>query len=128
MHHAHGTFSVKVAPLTPSPAEGIARYSIDKEIHGDLEGTSKGEMLGAGDPKAGAAGYVAIEMITGTLAGKHGSFALQHSSTMDQNGPKMNIIVAPGSGSGELKGIAGAFTITIAGGQHSYDLEYTLPE
>lgn len=128
MHHAHGTFSVKVAPLTSSPAEGISRYSLDKQIHGDLEGTSKGEMMGAGDPKAGVAGYVAIEMITGTLAGKHGSFALQHSSTMDQKGPKMNIIVVPGSGTGELKGIAGTFTITIAGGQHSYDLEYVLPE
>jgi len=128
MQHAHGTFTVKVAPLTPPPVEGISRYSIDKEIHGDLEGTSTGEMLGAGDPKAGAAGYVAIERVTGTLAGKHGTFALQHSSTMDQNGPKMSILVAPGSGTGELKGIAGTFTIRIENGQHFYDLDYTLPE
>jgi len=35
--------------------------------------------------------------------------------------------VVPGSGTGELVGIAGTFTITIAGGVHSYDLEYTLP-
>jgi len=125
--HARGTFTVDMKPLTPSPAEGISRFSINKEIHGDLEATSKGEMFSGGDPKSGIAGYVAIEVVTGTLAGKHGSFALQHSATMDQNGPKMTILVVPGSGTGELKGIAGAFTIQIEKGQHSYDLEYTLP-
>jgi len=66
--------------------------------------------------------------VTGTLAGKRGSFALQHFATMDENGPKMNVVIVPGSGTGELKGIAGTFTIMIAGGQHSYELEYTLPE
>jgi hypothetical protein len=127
-HHAHGTFTVSVKPLTPAPAEGLARYSIDKVITGDLEATTKGEMFSGGDPKAGEAGYVAIEVVTGTLAGKHGSFALQHSATMDKSGLKMTVIVVPGSGTGELKGIAGTFTIKIEGGVHSYDLEYTLPE
>jgi hypothetical protein len=126
MQHAHGTFTVKVVPLTPTPAEGIARFSIDKQIDGDLQATTKGEMFSAGDPKAGVAGYVAIEVVAGTLKGKHGSFALQHFATMDQNGPKMTVSVVPGSGTGELKGIAGTFTIKIEGGQHSYDLDYTL--
>ena len=128
MNHAHGTFSVKLAPLTPAPAEGISRYSLEKEFHGDIEGTSKGEMMGGGDVKAGVAGYVALELITGTLAGKHGSFALQHSSTMDVTEQKMNIIVVPGSGTGDLKGIRGTFIIRIENGQHFYDFDYTLPE
>lgn len=127
-HHAHGTFTVNVQPLTPAPAEGVGRFSIDKQIHGDLEATSKGEMLTGGDYKLGAAGYVAIELVTGTLNGKHGSFVLQHSATMDQSGPKMTILVTPGSGTRELKGIAGTFTIHIDKGQHSYDMDYTLPE
>jgi hypothetical protein len=125
--HAHGTFTVNVQPLTPPPAEGIGRFSINKQIHGDLEATSKGEMFSGGDPKQGNAGYVAIEVVTGTLAGKTGSFALQHSATMDQSGYKMTVIVVPGSGTGELKGISGTFTIHIEKGQHSYDLEYSLP-
>ncbi len=128
MQHAHGTFTVKMAPLTPTPAEGLSRYSIDKEIHGDLEGTSKGEMFSGGDPKAGMAGYVAMERVTGTLAGKHGSFALQHFATMDQAGPKLTVSIVPGSGTGDFSGIAGTFVIVIADGRHSYDLEYTLPE
>jgi hypothetical protein len=127
-HHAHGTFTVNVQPLTPAPAEGLGRFSIDKQIHGDLEATTKGEMFSGGDPKQGEAGYVAIEVVTGTLAGKHGSFTLQHSATMDRSGYKMTVIVVPGSGTGELKGIAGTFTIHIVSGQHSYDFDYTLPE
>jgi hypothetical protein len=128
MQHAHGTFTVKVAPLTPAPAEGLGRFSIDKEIHGDLEATTKGEMFSGGDPKSGAAGYVAIEVVTGALGGKKGSFALQHSATMDASGLKMTVLVVPGSGTGELKGIAGTFAIRIENGQHFYDLDYTLPE
>ena len=127
MHHAHGTFTVDVHPLTPAPAEGLGRFSIDKQIYGDLEATTKGEMFTGGDPKQGAAGYVAIEVVTGTLAGKHGSFALEHMATMDASGPKMQVIVVPGSGTGELKGIAGTFTIKIENGQHFYDFDYTLP-
>jgi hypothetical protein len=125
-YHARGTFTVDVHPLTPAPAQGLSRFSIDKQIHGDLEATSKGEMFSGGDPKQGVAGYVAIEVVTGVLDGKNGSFALQHSATMDQSGPKMSVIIVPGSGTGELKGISGTFDIQIANGQHSYNLEYTL--
>jgi len=128
MHHAHGTFTIAMKPLSPVPAEGLGRFSIDKVIHGDLEATTKGEMYSGGDYKTGAAGYVAIEVVTGTLGGKHGSFAIQQMGTMDANGPKLTAMVVPGSGTGELKGIAGTLTIDPSNGQHSYDLQYTLPD
>lgn len=124
---ARGTFNVKVQPLASSGIDGITRFSIDKTIHGDLEATTKGEMYSAGDPKAGAAGYVAIETVTGRIAGKSGSFVLQHFATIDASGRDMIVKVAPGSGTDELKGIAGTFTIIIADGKHSYDFEYKLP-
>lgn len=125
--HARGTFSVKMQPLPSAPAEGLMRFSMNKEIHGDLEATSQGEMISAGDPKMGEAGYVAIERVTGTLSGKSGSFVLQQTATMHAGDYDLQVIVTPGSGTGELTGITGRFTITIANGQHSYDLEYTLP-
>jgi hypothetical protein len=127
-HHARGTFTVDIKPLTPPPAEGLSRMSINKQMTGGLEGSTQGEMFSGGDPKKGVAGYVAIEVFSGTLAGKRGSFALQHMATMDQRGRKMSVIVVPGSGSGELTGISGTLTIDIANGQHSYDLSYTLPD
>ena len=127
---AQGSFEVKVAPLPPddaTTATSIARYSLDKVYRGDLEGVSAGEMMGAGNVAAGRAGYVAVEEFTGTLHGKNGSFALQHSSTMYDGQYEMNIRVAPGSGTGELEGIAGTLTIMIAPGKHSYSFDYTLP-
>ena len=72
-HQARGTFTVTVVPLTPAPAEGLSRFSINKILHGDLEATTVGEMFSGGDPKLGFAGYVAIEVVTGTLGGKHGA-------------------------------------------------------
>jgi hypothetical protein len=126
-YDARGSFTVAVVPLSPAPADGLHRFSINKDLHGDLEATSKGEMFSGGDPKQGLAGYVAIEVVTGTLQGRHGTFALQHMATMDANGPKMTVVVVPGSGTGDLTGIAGTFTIEIADGRHSYDLAYSLP-
>ncbi len=125
---AKGTFTVDMRPAGPGPAEGLARFSAEKQIHGDLEATSKGEMLSGGDAKQGAAGYVAIELVTGKLNGKSGSFALQQMGSMDENGKRLSVIVVPGSGAGELKGITGTFEIKIEGGKHFYSLEYSLPK
>jgi hypothetical protein len=127
---ATGTFDVKTTPLPQDEATGgpsIGRYALDKQYHGDLDAASKGEMLGAGNLPKGIAGYVAMEYVSGTLHRKKGSFGLQHTGTMDQGKFQLNVIVVPGSGIGELSGIAGTMTITIAAGKHSYDFEYTLP-
>jgi len=126
--HARGTFTVTMAPLSPAPAEGLARYGMAKQLHGDIEGTSKGEMFSGGDPAQGAAGYVAIEVVTGIVNGKQGSFALQHLATMSAAGQKMTVVIVPGSGTGALKGISGTFDIKITGERHDYDLAYTLPD
>jgi hypothetical protein len=125
---ASGRFDVKVNPLVPyNNAEGAdsGRMSIDKPFHGDLEATSKGEMLTANTNVKGSAGYVAIERVTGTLQGRSGSFALQHSGTMTRGVPQLIITVVPDSGTGQLVGLAGKMTINIDG-KHSYDFEYTL--
>lgn len=127
LHRAAGTFEVKIAPLAAynQDDKSLARFSIDKQFHGDLEAASKGEMLSAGNP-AISGGYVAIEKVTGTLDGCAGSFVLQHNATMENGKPQMNIIVVPGSGTGELTGIAGKMDIIIETGKHSYVFEYTL--
>jgi hypothetical protein len=128
--HAEGTFDVKNAPLTADDALAgttIGRYGLDKQFHGNLEATSKGEMLGAGTPATGTAGYVAIEQVTGTLNGRTGSFALQHFGTMEDNKFELVVKVVPGSGTESLTGISGTMTIKIVGGKHSYQMDYSLP-
>ena len=128
--HAGGTFDVKLNPL-PAYVQGeatIGRMSIDKQYHGDLEATSKGEMLSATTSVKGSAGYVAIERVSGTLHGRIGTFVLQHSATMNRGAPQLAIAVVPDSGTGELAGLTGTMAIRIEpGGAHFYEFEYTLP-
>ncbi len=124
--HATGTFEVKLAPQT-TDAPTLGRLSIDKQFHGDLEGTSKGEMLAVQGGVQGSAGYVAMERVTATLAGRSGTFALQHSGTMDRGAPSLVITVVPDSGTDGLAGISGTMKIVIEGGKHSYEFDYTLP-
>lgn len=126
---ASGTFEVQLTPQTPDEQAGnvkIARMLIDKQFHGDLEATSHGQMLAAGTDTEGSAGYVALERVTGTLRGRSGSFTLQHSGTMTRSGAQLTIIVVPGSGAGQLTGLAGNMEIDIVEGKHFYDFAYTL--
>jgi hypothetical protein len=127
---AAGTFEVKLTPQsTDAVPEGstLGRLSIDKQFHGDLEGTSTGEMLSAGTQVKGSAGYVAMERVTGSLNGRSGTFVLQHHATMTRGTPQLSIAVVPDSGTGDLTGLAGTMVINIADGKHSYDFEYRLP-
>jgi hypothetical protein len=128
-HHAAGPFDVKTTPQDDKTGDAtLGRFLLDKQYHGDLEATARGQMLTAGTAVKGSAGYVAIERVTGTLKGRTGSFVLQHTGTMTQGAPHLVITVVPDSGTDQLVGIAGKLTIIFApGGKHSYDLEYTLP-
>jgi Protein of unknown function (DUF3224) len=104
----------------------LARMSIDKRYHGELEASGTGEMLTALTAVKGSAAYVAIERVRGVLQGRKGSFVIQHGGTMTRGAPSLAISVVPDSGTGELAGIAGKMAVVIADGKHSYDFEYTL--
>jgi hypothetical protein len=129
MTRATGTFDVKLAPQgTDDKAEGtsLGRMSIDKRYHGDLDGAGKGEMLTAGTPVNGSAGYVAMERVSGTMQGRRGTFILQHDGTLARGTPHLAITVVPDSGTGQLSGLTGTMTIAIADGKHSYEFTYSI--
>jgi hypothetical protein len=129
--HATGPFEVKITPMDPAfktEDNSLGRMSIDKQFHGDLEATSKGEMLTASTTVKGSAGYVAIERVSGTLHGRSGTFILQHNATMTRGTPQLNIIVIPDSGTGQLQSLTGSMNIIITDGKHSYDFIYSLPD
>jgi uncharacterized protein DUF3224 len=128
---ASGTFEVKMTPQSADEkAEGatVGKFSLDKKFQGDLEGTSKGEMLAVSTPVQGSAGYVAMEQVTGSLNGRTGTFALQHTGTMNRGTPQLSVTVVPDSGTGQLVGLSGRMDIKIADGKHFYDFEYSLAE
>jgi len=125
---ATGPFDVKVIPQDDNSSDPLLnRMVLDKQYHGELEATAKGQMLTAGTAVKGSGAYVAIEKVSGTLKGRNGTFILQHMGTMNQSKPELTIIVVPDSGTGELAGLSGKMKINIApDGKHSYELEYTL--
>jgi len=120
---------VKLAPQAAEDGDaGLGRMSIDKQFHGDLEGTSRGFMLSsAATIVKGSGGYVAMERVTGKLKDRSGSFVLQHSGTMTRGVAQLSVTVVPDSGTDQLAGLAGIMTIKIDAGKHSYEFEYTLP-
>lgn len=125
--HASGEFEVKMNPQADGNGEPtVGRMSLDKRFHGDLEATSKGQMLAVMTDVQGSAGYVAMERVNGKLDGRSGTFALQHSGTMTRGTPQLVITVVPDSGTGELAGLIGTMTIKIADGKHFYEFDYTL--
>jgi hypothetical protein len=127
---ARGSFEVRMTPQPEGSAEApgvkLGRMLLEKVFHGHLEASGQGQMLTAVSDTPGSAGYVAIERVTGTLHGRQGSFVFQHSGTMDGGAQSLSITVVPGSGAGELKGVAGTFKLRIEGGQHFYEFDYTL--
>ena len=123
-----GPFEVKLLPEAGGMADeaGIGRMGLDKRYHGELEAIGKGVMLAMRSAVDGSAGYVAMERVTGTLGGRSGSFAMQHSGTMTRGAPDLTISVVPDSGTDQLEGLSGSMNIIIADGKHTYELEYSL--
>jgi hypothetical protein len=129
MPRASGIFdvSLKTLPMDNDPGTPLlGRMSIDKQFHGDLEGTSKGQMLTGGTIIKNSAGYVAIERVIGTLKGRKGSFILQHTGAMNRGEPSLVITVVPDSGTDQLEGLKGTMKIDINAGKHSYEIDYIL--
>ena len=123
---ATGTFEVRLTPAESGDSP-IATLSIDKTFQGDLQGTSVGQMLAFRTPVEGSAGYVAMERVTGTLAGRHGSFTLQHNGLMDRGTPSLAVVVVPDSGTDGLSGLTGTMEIIVSPGRHDYRFHYRLP-
>lgn len=125
---ATGSFTVKLE-LQPASAQAdgavIGRRTLDKQFLGDLEAGSCGEMLSVMTAVEGSMAYVAMEKVNGTLAGRHGSFVLQHASQMIRGKPFQSIRVVPDSGTDELLGLEGEMRIDVQNGEHFYVFEYS---
>jgi hypothetical protein len=125
-----GEFEVKLTPQKADNPEaesaGLSRMSLDKQFHGALAATSKGEMISVMSEVKGSGVYAAIERVTGKLDGRSGSFVLHHRGTMTRGVPQLSVSVAPDSGTGELVGLTGEMAIKIADGKHFYEFEYNI--
>jgi hypothetical protein len=130
MAKATGSFDVKMTAEPPySELDGVvlARARFDKRFAGPLEATSEVQMLAVTTPDPASRAYVALERISGTLDGKKGTFVVVHQAVAQASGPVLSIVVVPGTGTGELRGLSGRMNVRIEpGGAHFYDLDYEL--
>lgn len=134
--HASATFTVAeftpsdyVSPVTTGVPVGHAHMV--KEFAGDLKGRSTTQFSFAFDDASGVGTYVAMEAFEGSLGDRSGALAFAHSATTDGQSPeRLNelLVIAPGSGSGELAGVTGTGHMVIdEDGTHHLELDYDLP-
>jgi len=102
----------------------LGRIHIARTFTGDLEGESSAELLTA-RTETGAAAYVALDRIAGRLRDRAGSFVLAHHGTITAAGSENAASVVPDSGTGELAGLRGRGSISVAeDGTHVLMLDY----
>jgi hypothetical protein len=129
---ANVSFDVTSWEQTPYEVEGkgpqLFRAKVQKAFRGDLVGESTAELLMCvADPSdlGAGAGYVGSERVIARLAGRDGTFVLQHWGISGGGGPqKSGGHVVPGSGTGELAGLSGQIEISA---DHTFTLDYELP-
>lgn len=74
----------------------------DKVFSGSIDAKSKVSMFGVMNKNLGSGGYIALELLEGSVEGKKGTFIMQHSCFMDRGIDEQIIRVIPDSGTGEL--------------------------
>ena len=127
MATARGPLDVNIEaepPFLEQDGLKLNRNVVRKEFSGDLVGISEAQMIAVMTDTPGSAGYVAVEHFTGSVAGKSGSFVLQHSGVMNKGDAQLTVTIVPDSGTGGLVGISGTLEIGNDEGQHSYVLYY----
>ncbi|MEN8143775.1 MAG: DUF3224 domain-containing protein [Gemmatimonadota bacterium] len=108
----------------------LSRATVGKAFNGDLVGESTATLLmcqaDTSELSAGA-GYVASERFAGQLAGKQGTFVMQHWGVSEAGGQRTGGHVVPGSGTSDLAGLTGEVAISVdADGAHTLTLDYEI--
>jgi hypothetical protein len=103
----------------------LTRASVAQSFDGDLQGDGAVQWLMYYRPD-GTASFVGLQRITGTLAGRTGSFVVQDSGEFEGGVARGRWSVVPGSGADGLAGIGGQGGFE-AGQQANWSLDYALP-
>ncbi|WP_423924819.1 DUF3224 domain-containing protein [Candidatus Palauibacter sp.] len=119
----------------PESAAGgptLSSAVVRKQFGGDLVAESEARLMmcqaDTSDISAGA-GYIASEVVRGSLAGKQGTFVMQHWGLSADGREQTGGHVVPGSGTGDLKGLTGSVEISVDGeGAHTLTIDYELPD
>ena len=127
---ANARFAIKAWDENPySEGENLpklTRASVTKTYTGDIDAEGHVEylMMYRSD---GSATFVGLERITGSIAGRKGSFVLQRTGVFEDGLAKESYSVIPGSATGELSGLQGEGATSVGHGmEHPITLDYEL--
>jgi hypothetical protein len=127
---ASGTFDIDSwdeQPWDEGRGARLTRTRVTKTFHGEIEGTSVGELLMAYAEDTASRAYVGFERITGRVGDRIGSFVLHHTATASGFGHAVSWSIVPDTGTGGLEGIRGEAQIIVEPkGGHSITLDYDL--
>jgi hypothetical protein len=130
MTTANATFQVTGWDEQKYAAHGdsgkLTEAKVTQQIEGDLEGSSDVRWLMAysADDRAD---FVGIQTVTGSLAGKKGSFVLRSAGTFDGKVAEADVTVVEGSGTDQLAGLTGTGRFTSPmGDTATVTLDYSL--
>jgi hypothetical protein len=122
---ATATASITVSAWVPEPFDqptdgpSLVRIHVEETFTGEVEATGVATMLQVLSSD-GSASFCALERVTGTLAGRRGTFVLQDTGTLDVDGRVTGRwFVVPGSGTGDLVGLRGEGGFAALLGQHA---------
>jgi Protein of unknown function (DUF3224) len=127
---ARCTFSVQSwDEQTFSDVDGqlkLTHTSTMKTFHGDLEGEGALQYLMFYGPHDQTR-VIGLERVQGELAGKAGSFVLEHIGGDDGSEARGTVTVLPGSGTGQLNGLRGSGeAVATRTGEYTMTLDYEI--
>jgi len=105
----------------------VTTARIAQRFTGGIQAETVADMVMTYRPD-GTADYVGHHRVLGRLRGRSGSFVLQANGTFDGTEARTEFEVIPGSGTGELDGIAGSGSAAAGdGGTGTYSLALHIP-
>ena len=128
---AHGGFDIeswdeKPAGITVGPK--VTRATVTQRFTGDIKGTGTTEYLMVYRQDK-TADYSGVQVISGTLGIRKGSFALTVRGKYDGKEAVTKWEVVPGASKGDLKGLTGKGEYSAPmGSKGKYRLTYELPD
>lgn len=109
-----------------APGARLFLIRVGKTYRGDVAGTSRTTLASAISTASDAdAGYGGVERMEVSVAGRGtGTFVLRHAAIASSAGASMEVLIVPGTGTGELEGITGSAHIDVAeDGTHTFTLQ-----
>ncbi|WP_329312760.1 DUF3224 domain-containing protein [Streptomyces sp. NBC_01278] len=103
----------------------LARSTVVNSFAGGIEARATNAGYTFTYTGEGVGSYTGMELLSGAVDGREGTFVLEQRGTFDASGTRCAFEVVPGSATGELAGLSGSGAFTYRKGDTSVAYEFT---